>query len=85
MAEWHTRDDLDRLQSSTAHAGRTRTIFLIQEGSVRFFLLAQTAISPKAGPLQEEHACMTKAELVEHITERIQLPKYRLGELGETP
>ena len=52
---------------------------------MRFFLLAQTVISPKAGPLQEEHACMTKAELVEHITERIQLPKYRLGELGETP
>jgi integration host factor subunit beta len=43
---------------------------------MRFFMGANGG-QPQGGPLQEEHARMTKAELVDHVVERVQLPKYQ--------
>src|SRR5262245_52624114 len=56
-------------------ARHTRTIFLTQGGSVCAFFVGENG--DHLHPLQEEHACMTKAELVDCVAERVQLPKYQ--------
>src|SRR5215510_307539 len=43
------------------------------------FVLAQTAVRPRVGPPRRGAGVydMTKAELVDHVAERVQLPKYQ--------
>ena len=48
-----------------------------RKGLRALFLMAKTALRRQSGGPSERSSCVTKAELVDHVAERVQLPKYK--------